>query len=134
MNSTMSGAMTGDLDILERDLQKQIRNTLAQFGWRATVTWSSINSPKGFPDIFAVRPIYPDGAYDDPAPTEAVAIECKREAEHCQNSAPKGIIAGVSPEQQRAWLELLARLPGVKFAGVVRPSDWYAGVLDEVLR
>ena len=109
------------LDILEKDLQKQIRKFAQDMGWLCTVTWSSLNSPKGWPDIFAVRR------------GEAVAIECKREPKHCRNDEPKGIVDGVTPEQRR-WLAELAALPGVKFAGVVRPSDWHNGVLDGVLR
>jgi Holliday junction resolvase len=101
--------MTGDLTIRERDLQKQVRAMLDAFGWRTAVTWTSIHSPRGFPDLFAVRG------------PEAVAIELKAE---------KGKVS----EYQTAWLDALAQVPGVKFAQVVRPSSWYAGVLDEVLR
>lgn len=111
---------TPALDITERDLQKQVRAMLTQFGWRTAVTWTSLHSPKGWPDIFAVRRKR-SGLGITLVVTEAVAIELKRE---------KG---KVSPEQE-AWLADLARLPGVTFAGVIRPSDWFAGVLDDVLR
>lgn len=77
-------AATPAADLLEKDLQKQIRKFAQDMGWLVTVTWSSINSPKGWPDIFAVRR------------GEAVAIECKREPKHCRNSEPEGIVAGVT--------------------------------------
>ena len=31
------------------------------------------------------------------------------------------------------WLAALAELPGAAYVGVVRPADWYAGVLDGLL-
>lgn len=96
-------------ELRERDLQKHVRAMLDQFGWKTAVTWTSIHSPRGWPDIFAVR-----GA-------AFVAIEVKAE---------KGKVS----EHQEAWLDALRQLPGAAFVGVVRPSDWFAGVLDEVLR
>ena len=111
------------LSLSERDLQKQVRAMLYQFGWKTAVTWTSLHSPKGFPDIFAVRyaACTLQQCESDEHPTEAVAIELKSE---------KGKVSA----EQEAWLDLLRRLPGVKFAGVIRPSQWYAGELDEVLR
>lgn len=100
----------------ERELQKHVRAMLSQFGWRTAVTWTSLHSPKGWPDLFACRKCAGIGCG-----TEAVAIELKRE---------KG---KVTPEQAE-WLAMLGELPGVKFAGVIRPSDWFAGALDAVLR
>lgn len=97
------------IDILEKDLQKQVRQFAEAMGWNVAVTWSSMNSPRGWPDLFMVR----RGV--------AVAIELKREK-------------GKTTPYQDAWLAALAEVPGVAFAGVVRPSDWYAGKLDSVLR
>lgn len=113
------------LSLSEKDLQKQVRAMLDQFGWRTNVVHDSRHSPRGWPDIFAVRhvtPCHPGcwGMGTDHL-TEAVAIELKSER------------GRVSAEQE-AWLDLLCRLPGVKFAGVIRPSQWYAGELDDILR
>lgn len=96
-------------DLRERDLQRQIRAMLDQFGWKTAVTWNSLHSPKGWPDLYAAR-----GAV-------FVAIEVKRE---------KGKVSA----DQEAWLDALRQLPGAAFVGVVRPSDWFSGVLDDVLR
>lgn len=96
-------------DILERDLQKHVRAFAEGLGWKIAVTWVSIRSPKGWPDLFAVRR------------GEFVAIELKSER------------GKVSPDQE-AWLDALREIPGCRFAGVVRPSGWFAGELDEVLR
>lgn len=100
---------TPPTDLKERDLQRQIRNMLDQFGWKTAVSWTSIHSPKGWPDLYAVRgPVF-------------VAIEVKTE---------KGRLSA----HQEAWLAALRELPGAAFVGVIRPSDWFSGVLDEVLR
>lgn len=122
----MSSVLAQELS--ERNLQKQVRNMLDQFGWTTAVTWSSLHSPKGWPDIFAVRLNHDASVRKNSGDdgwslqtTEAVAIELKSER------------GRVTPEQG-AWLDLLRRLPGVKFAGVIRPSQWYAGELDAVLR
>ncbi len=96
------------LDLRERDLQKQVRAFAEGLGWKVAVTWNSLHSPKGWPDLFCVRG------------DEAVAIELKAE---------KGKVS----EYQQAWIDALAGVPGVKFSGVIRPSDWYAGALDAVL-
>lgn len=102
--------MTNQLnDLLEKDLQKHVRKFAEGLGWKVAVTWTSLHSPKGWPDLFMVRH------------GEAVAIELKRE---------KG---KVTPEQE-TWLAELRMVPGVKFAGVIRPSQWFAGELDGVLR
>jgi len=109
-----------DASITEKELQAAIRGWAEDLGWKVAVTWSSINSPKGWPDLFMVRPL-PQIAAGFPHPhAEAIAIECKTQT------------GKVSPEQI-AWLDLLRRLPGVVFADVIRPSDWYAGTLDEYL-
>lgn len=106
---TRTATPTPASELRERDLQKQVRAMLDQFGWMTAVTWTSIHSPRGWPDIFAVR-----GA-------AFVAIELKAE---------KGKVS----EHQQAWLDALAQLPGAAFVGVVRPPQWFAGELDAVLR
>lgn len=97
------------LDIREKDLQKQVRQFAEGMGWKIAVTWTSIHSPRGWPDLFMVRG------------PQFCAIELKAE---------KGKVS----EHQEAWLAALRELPGARFVGVVRPSDWFSGALDEVLR
>ncbi len=112
-------------DLRERDLQKHVRAMLAQFGWKVAVTWSSLHSPKGWPDLFAVRCDTcrrPDCEYPGMSHASSFcAIELKAE---------KGKVS----DEQKAWLEALGALPGAAFAGVVRPSMWFAGELDDMLR
>jgi len=96
------------MELTERQLQAAVRQALEARGWRVAVTWTSIHSPRGWPDLFAVRG------------RQFVAVELK---------SARG---RVTPEQQ-AWLAALAELPGAAYVGVVRPADWYAGVLDGLL-
>lgn len=97
------------LDIREKDLQRHVRTFAEQMGWSVHVTWVSMHSPRGWPDLTCYRH------------GELVCIELKRE---------KG---KMSPEQE-AWLERLCTVPGVRWAGVIRPSQWFAGELDAILR
>lgn len=106
--------MTGDTSIREKDLQKQVRAFAEQLGWRVHVQWTAIHSPRGWPDLTLYR-CRQDGT------GEIVAIELKSEK-------------GKTTPFQDAWLDALKTVPGVKWAGVIRPSNWYAGELDEVLR
>ena len=103
-------------DLLERDLQRHVRAFATSLGWRVQVAWTSIHSPRGWPDLTCYRP-HPS----QPGVGEMVYIELKREK-------------GKTTEPQDWWLAALATVPGTKWAGVIRPSDWYAGALDEVLR
>lgn len=109
MTETVDGASVLAANLTERDLQRHVRKFAEDMGWRVAVTWSSIHSPKGWPDLTCCRA------------GKLVFIELKTE---------KGKI---TPEQ-REWLNDLNDVPGVIFSNVVRPSDWYAGMLDEVLR
>jgi hypothetical protein len=93
----------------EKQLQANVIAFAKVCGWRVYHSWTSIHSPRGFPDLFMVR-----GA-------EFCAIELKAE---------KGRVS----DYQTAWLDALAQLPGARFVGVVRPSSWFSGSLDEVLR
>jgi len=112
------------LDISERDLQRNVRQFATDLGWKIAVTWNSLHSPKGWPDLFLVRCDtcrrgdceYPDGSHT----SSFIAIELKSQ---------KGKVS----EHQEAWLAAL-RAAGARYAGVIRPSNWYAGELDEVLR
>ena len=113
------------LSVCEAHLQANVVNFMRMSSWLVYHTHDSRHSAKGFPDIIGVRPIPCVRAnlerFDHPTLTEAVAIELKSER------------GKVTPEQE-AWLDLLRRLPGVKFAGVIRPSNWMNGELDDVLR
>lgn len=105
------------LSLSERNLQRHVIALAEMRNWRVYHTHDSRRSQAGFPDLVMVRLLcaFPDSL------TEAVIVELKSER------------GRVTPEQE-AWLDLLRRLPGVKFAGVIRPSNWFAGELDGVLR
>ena len=45
------------LDILEKDLQKHVRSFAEGLGWKVAVTWNSMNSQRGWPDLFMVRKV-----------------------------------------------------------------------------
>jgi hypothetical protein len=95
--------------LTEKQLQKQVRGFAEDMGWRVAVTWTSLHSPRGWPDLFMVRG------------KEFCAIELKTEL-------------GKVSDYQAGWLRALAALPGARFVGVIRPSDWYKGKLDKVIR
>ena len=42
--------------VTERDLREQIRDLCKIFGWRMYFTWTSIHSPRGFPDLVLAHP------------------------------------------------------------------------------
>lgn len=102
------------LDILERDLQRNVRQFAEGLGWKVHVQWTAIHSPAGWPDLTLYRRNR-DGV------GELVCIELKREK-------------GKTTPKQDEWIAALASVPGVTFAGVIRPSNWFAGELDGVLR
>ena len=108
---TLSTAAT---EVREKDLQKHVRTFAKQMGWKEHVTWLSMLSPRGWPDLTLYRQ-RSDGV------GELVCIELKTEK-------------GKTTPYQDEWLAALATVPGVKWCGVVRPSGWFAGVLDDVLR
>ena len=98
-----------EITITERELQANIVAFAEMCGWLVYHTYDSRRSNRGFPDLLMVRSFV------------FVAIEVKTE---------KGKVS----EHQEAWLAALSALPGAAFVGVVRPSDWFAGELDSVLR
>lgn len=104
------------IDLLEKDLQRNVRALAVQLGWKVHVQWTAVHSPRGWPDLSLFRGV--DGGDGD---GELVFIELKREK------------AKTTPFQDE-WLAALATVPGVKFAGVIRPSDWYAGRVEQILR
>lgn len=101
-------------EVREKDLQAAVRSLARQLGWRDHVQWTAIHSPRGWPDLTLYRQ-RPDGT------GEMVAIEFKSER-------------GKTTPEQDWWLDALRTVPGFKWVGVIRPSDWFAGALDEVLR
>ncbi len=92
----------------EVDLQKQVIALAKILGYKVYHPLLSKWSEKGWPDLAMVR----DG--------RLVCIELKSE---------KGKVT----EHQQAWLAALAAVPGVA-CYVFRPSDWYAGKVEEALR
>ncbi len=69
--------------ITETQLREQTRDLCKNLGWKFHFTWSSIHSPKGWPDLVLCRP------------PRLIFVELKTD---------KGIL---SPEQGE-WLEALA--------------------------
>lgn len=106
--------IVGSSDLREKDLQRHVRAYAEQLGWAVYTCWTSLHSPRGWPDLTLWR-ARPDGT------GELVCVELK---------SARGRVS----DAQQAWLERLRLVPGVSWVGVIRPADWYAGVLDEVLR
>ena len=96
-------------DLAEKYLQQQIINLAKVRGWLVYHTHDSRHSEKGFPDLFLVRR------------GEFVVIECKTQT-------------GKTTSEQDGWLIELSAIPGCRWAAVVRPDDWYAGVVDPWLQ
>jgi len=42
--------------VTERDLREQVRDLCNLFGWKMYFTWTSIHSPRGFPDLVLANP------------------------------------------------------------------------------
>lgn len=47
---------TDSIRITERDLREQIRDLCKLFGWKMFFSWTSIHSPRGFPDLVLANP------------------------------------------------------------------------------
>ena len=92
----------------EEEFRQQVIEVLKLFGWHYYFTWHSLHSPRGFPDIVAIKE-FEDGT------ARLLAIECK-----VGNKQP-------TPEQVE-WLRLFNLVPGCR-AYCVRPSDW-----DELIK
>lgn len=43
------------IKITEKDLREQVRDICKLFGWLFYFTWTSIHSPRGFPDLVLVH-------------------------------------------------------------------------------
>lgn len=105
--SQYGGHVSQSERLSEKDLQRQVLNVAKQFGWRTYHTWGSIHSTKGFPDLTCVRG------------DRLVFIELKAE---------KGKLS----EAQAEWLTDLSCTDAEPYE--IRPSDWYAGKVEEILR
>ena len=103
--SHKAGVFEGDLS--ERNLQKQVIALAKFLGYKVYHPLLSKWSEKGWPDLSMVRG------------SRLVFIELKSE---------KGKVT----DSQRAWLAALERVPGVQ-CYVFKPSDWYAGRVEEAL-
>jgi hypothetical protein len=44
------------IPVTEADLREQIRDLCKLFGWKMYFSWTSIHSPRGFPDLVLVNP------------------------------------------------------------------------------
>lgn len=106
--------VTPRLAISEKELQAHVRSFAEMCGYCVYHTFDSRHSPAGFPDLTLWRETA-DGK------GELVFVELKSE---------KGRVTLA----QQIWLVRLGTVPGVRWAGVIRPSDWFAGKLDSVLR
>jgi hypothetical protein len=92
--------------ITEGQLREQVRSLAALFGWKLYFTWSSVNSPRGFPDLCLVRP------------PRLVFAELKS-------------ASGKTTPEQDLWLGELSQVPGVE-VHLWRPLD--VEEIAEVLR
>jgi|6_EtaG_2_1085325.scaffolds.fasta_scaffold93098_1 hypothetical protein len=93
----------------ERELQRTVVDLAFWLGYELVYhTWSSINSPSGFPDLCLCRP----------SDSTIIFIELKSER------------GKVTPTQE-AWLR------GLKECGmpayVFRPADWFSGAIEKAL-
>jgi len=44
------------IKVTERDLREQVRDICKLFGWMMYFSWTSIHSPRGFPDLVLCNP------------------------------------------------------------------------------
>ena len=42
--------------VTEKDLREQVRTLCKLFGWKMYFSWTSIHSPRGFPDLVLANP------------------------------------------------------------------------------
>ena len=84
--------------VTEADLREQIRDLCGLFGWKMYFSWTSIHSPRGFPDLVLANPEH----------KRVIFAELKRE---------KGKVT----EDQKAWLKAL--LDCGQECYVWRPAD-----------
>ena len=44
------------IPVTEKDLREQVRTLCKLFGWKMQFSWTSIHSPRGFPDLVLANP------------------------------------------------------------------------------
>jgi hypothetical protein len=96
------------IPVTERDLREQVRDICKLFGWKMYFSWTSIHSPRGFPDLVLANP----------QQKRVIFAELKSEK-------------GELTEYQRDWLETLEACGQEVY--VWRPADinTILGVLRE---
>jgi len=85
--------------ITEKDLREQVRDLCRLFGWKMYFSWTSIHSPRGFPDLVLVHP----------SKNRVIFAELKSEK-------------GKLTEEQVEWLDALGKCGQEVY--VWRPSNW----------
>lgn len=94
----------GKIIVTEKDLREQVRDLCGIFGWKLYFTWTSMHSPRGFPDLVLAHP-------------------GKKRIIYAELKSEKG---KVTPEQQR-WLDALRQCGQEVY--VWRPAD-----IEEIAR
>jgi len=84
--------------VTERDLREQVRDACRLFGWEFYFSWTSIHSPRGFPDLVLVHPV-------------------KRRVIFAELKSENGEVS----EHQQRWLDVLAQAGQEVY--VWRPAD-----------
>lgn len=83
-------------EVTEKQLREQVRDLCKLMGWDFWFCWTSIHSPRGYPDLTLCRP------------PRLILAELKTE---------KGIVS----DFQQHWIDILSQCPGVEVY-IVRPS------------
>lgn len=96
-------------DMSEAELQASVVDLAQRLGWRCYHTYDSRRSGPGFPDLMMVR----NG--------RMVIAELKRQGRYPRPA-------------QRAWLDDLRQVSGNITVAVWRPSDWFCGEIERILR
>jgi hypothetical protein len=108
-SDTLARAMT------EKELAYNVLDAARKLGWRVYYTRYSLHSPKGWPDLVLIREVNEEQA-------RIIFAELKVEL--------RGKRGQLTPEQEET-LHLLAMTGHGAYCW--RPSDWFAGRIDEVL-
>jgi len=56
MKTKYKGTAKLKIIVTERDLREWVRDLCGLFGWKMYFSWTSIHSPRGFPDLVLVNP------------------------------------------------------------------------------
>jgi len=70
--------------VTERDLREQVRDLAKLFGWMMSFSWTSLHSPKGFPDL-------------------VLACQVRKRVIYAELKTEKGKVS----DSQRDWLDEL---------------------------